>query len=157
MANSVFTANERGAWAVGTTYAAYDVVDFDGYKYGCNSASTGNDPSGDTAQTYWTVISAELGVPDPTGKNAVLLNESAYTAVDGDTIFASVNTTITLPLPNATGDNGAIVVISNGGSITATVAAPAGGSTVNGSASVTVTTQYTRKTFYSDGFNWFAA
>lgn len=156
---AVNTANLRGGWAIGTAYALYDVVDYDGYKYECVNASgsTGNEPAGDTAGTYWTLIASDGAIPDPTGKNAVILNEATYSAAFGDVIFALATTTISLPVPIPEGDNGCIIVISNGASITATVQPASTAATVNGTTSVTVTTQYTRKTFYTDGFNWFAA
>ena len=153
MANSPNTANERGAWASGTAYAASDVVDYDGFKYECIATCTGVDPAGDNG-TYWVVVSSEQPAPDAVG-TTVVLNEAAYTARFGDTIFATANTTITLPAPQE--GQPRVKVVSNGASITATVAAPAGGSTVNGTTSVTVTTQYTAKTFETDGFNWFTA
>lgn len=144
-------ANERGAWAVGTAYSTYDVIEFEGQSYEAVQGSTGVDPSGDSANTYWTPVAKEAPLPSQTA-GTVALNEATYTARNGDVIIATVNTTITLPAPSV---NGKIVVISNGASITATVAAPTS-YTVNGAASVTVTTQYTRKEFYSDGYTWLA-
>jgi hypothetical protein len=156
-------ANERGAWAVGTTYAIDDVVGYDGVTYMAVAASTGVNPSGDSSNTYWAEIAlsgSEADIPGQESalgqtaiRNAVVLNESAYSANYGDVVFATVTTAILLPAPAEAAE---IEVISNGASITATVSAPTG-SLVNGVASVTVTTQYTKKTFRSDGFNWFAA
>ncbi len=145
------TANERGPWASGTAYALYDVVEYEGYKYECINASgsTGNDPAGDTANTYWLIIGAEGTTPDPTGHGVVTVNEATYQAAVGDFILAATNTTITVPAPTP---GGFFDVASIGASITATVS----GAVINGGVSTTVTTQYTRKHFVSDGLAWFA-
>jgi hypothetical protein len=150
----VNTANLRGPWAVGTAYAQYDVVDFEGYKYECINASgsTGNDPSGDTVGTYWALIASDGNLVPGTG-HFIALNEATYQAVNGDVVLTTVTGAVTLPAPQI---GAKVDVISNGASITCTVTAPAG-SLVNGAASVTVTTQYTKKAFYSDGTNWFGA
>lgn len=145
------TANYRGLYAAGTTYAAYDTVDYEGDRYQCVLACTGVDPAGDNG-THWAVVAAEAGYPDGSGKY-VGLDEATYQAVNGDTIVGTANSTISLPAPTP----GATVdVWSNGASITLTVQAVAG-ATVNGGASVTVTTQYTKKKFIADGTNWLAA
>jgi len=147
------TANLRGAWAVGTTYNASDEVAYDGFLYECLATCTGVSPAGDNG-TYWTIVASEGAIPDNRQPQDIILTESTYAAQYGDTIFATVNCTITLPAP-AEGQLD-IKVISDGASITATVAAPTG-STVNGTTSVTVTTEYTKKSFVSDGFNWYGA
>lgn len=150
--------NARGAWAVGTTYAANDTVSYENQAWVANAASTGVAPGSD-AGVSWTAYAASgvdadsiLAAHQDTISNAITV-AAAYTASDGDCVFATATCTITLPAP---GEAAVVEVISNGASITATVAAPTG-SLVNGAASVTVTTQYTKKTFRSDGFNWFAA
>lgn len=153
-------ANPRGAWAVGTAYAPNDTVTYEGRSFVCMASSTGNDPLGDEGSVFWAEFeSGGPGSDMPGGElmqsvvhRAVQLNEATYTAAAGDVIFAAVTTAITLPPAS---DAGVVEVISVGASITATVA-PATG-LVNGAASVTVTTQYTKKTFRSDGFAWFAA
>ncbi len=155
-------ANDRGAWAVGTAYALNDVVTYENRKFVCVNASgsTGNDPSGDSANTYWQEFAVTGADADEQGgfaalstaKRIVPLNETTYTANDGDVIIATVTTAITSP-PSVEGAY--FEVISNGASITATVT-PATG-TVNGASTVTVTTQYTKKTFRCDGTNWFAS
>jgi hypothetical protein len=151
VANSPNTAHLRGPWVSGTSYIAADVVSYEGYSYECIQATSSVTPGGDGG-TYWVVVSDEPGDADPVGK-FLELNEAAYSAVYGDEIMATVNCTITLPAPQA---GAKVIVWSNGASITATVE-PTAPVTVNGTTSVTVTTQYTKKTFVSDGVNWFAA
>jgi hypothetical protein len=148
------TANLRGAWAVGTAYAAGDVVTYEGYEYECVASSTGNDPAGDSANTYWVLIAGSGGTVDALNR-LIGLNESTYTANYGDCIVGTANATITLPTPQI---GAKVEVWSNGSSITLTVQPDAtSGAKVNGTTSVTVTTQYTKKTFLCDGSNWFAA
>jgi hypothetical protein len=123
-------------------------------------ATTGNSPEGDSSNTYWqefAVTGADADEPGgfsglSTPKRIVPLNEATYTAQDGDVIIASISTAITSP-PAVEGAY--FEVYSNGASITATIT-PATG-LVNGAATVTVTTQYTKKSFRCDGTNWFAA
>ena len=153
MANTVNTANLKGAWAVGTAYIPSDVVDFEGFKYECVANSTGNDPAGDTAGTYWVLIASDGNIVPGTG-HMIGLNETTYQAVNGDVVITTVTGAVTLPAPQV---GARVDVISNGASITCTVSPAAGGATVNGTTSVTVTTQYTKKVFYSDGTNWFAS
>ena len=48
-----FGRANRGEWATGTAYAAYDLVTRGGQSYECVSATSSQDPATDTANTYW--------------------------------------------------------------------------------------------------------
>lgn len=94
------------------------------------------------------------------GKLAVTpVKTAAYTPKPGELVKVNASGgAFTLTLPTAKGLQGqSIVVQETANSTTAVTVATSLSQTINGGATVSLTTAYGRKTFLSDGTNWFAA
>lgn len=84
---------------------------------------------------------------------------AAYTAKPGEMVLANpTGGAFTITLPTAKGIAGRSIVIQEfAGSTTAITVAASLAQTINPSSATSLTTAYGRKTYTSDGSNWFAA
>jgi hypothetical protein len=101
----------RGVYSSGTTYAAYDVVFYNGQSYRCKLASTGNNPLN---TTYWELFAAGYGTPIAYNASDTYYPGDTVTRL-GSTYYCIATVTGAAP-PNATywiliaskGDTGAV-------------------------------------------------
>jgi hypothetical protein len=79
---------------------------------------------------------------------------SNYTASNGDVVLADASAgaiTVTLPTPTA----GAVINVKKIDSSANAVTIDGAGATIDGQASIQITTQYESYTLVSDGSNWY--
>lgn len=87
------------------------------------------------------------------GTFAYAAKTASYTVVASDYFIDVTANTVTITLPTAVGITGKVYVIENSGAGTVTVD-PDGSETLDGSATLDLTTQYSDVQIISDGANW---
>jgi hypothetical protein len=99
-------------------------------------------------------FTTEIGATNPPGVFWIPNNEAgSFAAQPANSYFCTASVTCTLP--DAVGNRGrSILVVNNGVAITITYAF-INGQTLNGSSSVTNTTQFQEDLITSDGANWY--